>query len=185
MEVKGTTSSLSVQKVQPIKTIGEEKLEIERRFLIKKSPENLEQYKHSDIEQGYLSTKEGTSIRIRKKGDKFYQTIKKGTGKIRKEFEVEIQQGLYNILWKETKGRRLEKTRYEIPYEGKIIEFDIYKGKLGGLVTAEVEFESEEKCDSFIPPDWFGAEVTEMKEFTNKYLATHGISRALLRKLTS
>ena len=187
MRVKESTSTPPTQRVQPVRitTKGEIKLEIERRFLVKYLPKNLDQYPNERIRQGYLSTKEGTSIRIRKVGEKYYQTIKKGTGKIREEGEVEIPLTMYSILWKETKGRRLKKVRHEIPYEDKIIQLDVYEGKLEGLITVEVEFKSEEECDKFIPPKWFGAEVTDMKEFANRYLATNGISHALLKKLTS
>ena len=113
MKVRKPITSPPVHKVQPVKitTKGEIKLEIERRFLVKYLPKNLDQYPNERIKQGYLSTKEGTSIRIRKVGEKYYQTIKKGTGKIREEGEVEIPLTMYSILWKETKGRRLKKIR--------------------------------------------------------------------------
>jgi len=130
-----------------------------------------------------LSTEEGTSIRLRQQGDKFFQTVKKGTGKVREEIEVEISKAMYDILWNETKGRRIKKTRYEIPIGEHTIQLDIYNGKLTGLVIAEVEFNSIDECDDFKPPEWFGAEITDIKEFTNKRLATNGLDEDLLKKL--
>ena len=176
----------TIPKVQiPVMEVhGQPSLEIERRFLVKELPDNLEQYLHEDIVQGYLSTEEGTSIRLRHQGDNYYQTIKKGTGKIREEIEIPISKPMYDILWNETKGRRIKKTRYEIPDGENIIQLDIYSGKkLKGLETVEVEFKSIEECDNFTPCEWFGAEVTEIKEFTNKQLATHGIPEKLLKQL--
>lgn len=162
---------------------GQTKLEIERRFLVKSLPQNLNKYKHEHIEQGYLATENGTSIRIRSVGGKYYQTVKTGSGKIRGETEFEITKELYELFWKETKGRRLEKTRYEIPYNGRTIELDVYEGNLRGFETVEVEFDDEKECDEFKPPDWFGPEVTGIKEFTNKHLATNGIPHKLIKEL--
>ncbi len=54
----------------------ETKLEIERKFLIKREnlPENLEQYPSKVIEQGYLCTE--PVVRIRKSNDNYYLTYK-------------------------------------------------------------------------------------------------------------
>ena len=150
-------------------------LEIERRFLIKKIPENCSDFTGEYIEQGYIETKEGTSIRIRQREGVCYLTIKKGSGKIREEAEIIITQEQYNMLWPITKNRRIKKTRYEISYNGHIIELDIYNGKLKGLITAEVEFPSEKDCDHFSPPQWFGKEVTDIKEYSNRSLAKFGL----------
>jgi adenylate cyclase len=44
---------------------------------------------------------------------------------------------------------------------GLVIELDVYGGALPGLVVAEVEFDSEQASESFVPPPWLGREVTE------------------------
>ena len=49
-------------------------MEIERKFLIKKLPEDLSSYAFHDIEQGYLSRE--PVVRIRKEDDKYYLTYK-------------------------------------------------------------------------------------------------------------
>ncbi len=36
---------------------------------------------------------------------------------------------------------------------------------------AEVEFDSEKKADEFVPPDWFGKEVTNEASYKNRSLA--------------
>lgn len=177
------TSSLLRIQMQTLSSSNRVKFEIERRFLVKSLPVNLNEHKHEYIKQGYLQTREGTSIRIRKKGGKYYQTIKVGSGKIRQETEIEISEEQYNLLWPLTKGRRLKKTRYEISHGSLTIELDIYHGKLDGFKTVEVEFNSEKECDKFHPPEWFGAEVTGNPKFTNKHLATHGLPKKELNKL--
>src|SRR5437016_2156573 len=112
----------------------EENKEIERRFLVRKIPENLDLYKSYPITQGYEKffdeSEEGMELRLRQKGDKFFETKKKGLGKIRDEFEHEISKEEFEIRWPATKGRFVKKARYEIPNEDGIFELDILHGDL-------------------------------------------------------
>jgi len=150
--------------------------EIERKFLVAALPENLEQYPNKKIIQGYIAiTPDGTEVRLRKKGKKYFQTVKSGSGKIRGEYEIEITEEQFNSLWPTTEGKRVEKTRYEIPFDQGIIELDVYHGNLEGLLTAEVEFKSKEDSEKFASPEWFRKEVTEDKKYKNQNLALHGI----------
>lgn len=149
--------------------------EIERKFLVESLPENLEQYPHKEVVQGYLAiTEDGTEVRLRQKGSKYFQTVKSGSGKTRFESEVEITGEQFGTLWEATKGKRVEKTRYEIPHENGIIELDVYHGDLEGLLSAEIEFPSEEESNEFIMPEWLGEEVTDDKRYKNQNLALHG-----------
>lgn len=149
--------------------------EIERKFLLKEPPRGLEDYPAQGIRQGYLHISEDMEIRIRQKGDKYYQTLKHGAGLKRQEIENEIGQLQYEHLWPETEGRRIEKRRYEILCDGRVIELDVYAGPLAGLITAEVEFKSEEESRFFEPPPWFGPEITHDDRYKNKNLALYGI----------
>jgi len=152
--------------------------EIEKKFLVKSLPENLEQYPHKDIVQGYLAiTEDGTEVRLRKKGKKYFQTVKSGAGKTRFESEVEITEDQFNTLWEATKGKRVEKTRYEIPHESGTIELDIYHGDLDGLLLAEMEFSSEKDSNEFVTPIWLSEEVTDDKKYKNQNLALHGVPK--------
>ena len=56
-------------------------------------------------------------------------------------------------------------------------DVDIYRGSLEGLITAEIEFDSEQLSESFEPPEWLGTEVTGEAGYANKNLATRGIPR--------
>jgi len=150
-------------------------IEIERKFLVKELPADLENYPHSEIMQGYLIiTDNDIEVRIRKKGDKYFETVKAGSGLVRKESEKEIPKEAFWDHWPLTEGKRVEKVRYEILYNGKLIELDVYSGELEGLAVAEVEFDSEEENVSFTPPEWFGKEVTHDERYKNKNLALHG-----------
>lgn len=50
-------------------------MEIERKYLIDRLPENLEQYECKHIEQGYLNT--DPVVRIRKSNDKYTLTLQR------------------------------------------------------------------------------------------------------------
>jgi CYTH domain-containing protein len=151
------------------------KTEVERKFLVSEHPE-LTGLKSEEIIQGYISTaSDCAEVRVRQKGSRYFQTIKSDGGLKRSEIEVEISKEQFDSLWTATEGRRLKKTRYEIPYEGLTIEMDVYNGELAGLVVAEVEFVSEDEGVLFTPPSWFGREVTNDRAFRNKNLAKKGM----------
>ena len=150
-------------------------LEIERKFLVTALPEGLGRYRHERILQGYLVVgADGREVRLRRKGRKHYETVKVGSGEVRSELEIELTASQFDALWDATAGRRIEKTRYEIPHAGKTIEVDVYHGELAGLVTAEVEFASPEESRRFAAPPWFGREVTDDRAHQNQSLALHG-----------
>lgn len=150
--------------------------EIERKFLVKKPPANLQRYPSTEISQGYLAiTNDGTEIRLRKKGFRYYQTVKSGHGLQRVEVEIELSKDQFENLWQMTEGKRIEKIRYEIKESELIIELDVFSGNLAGLLVAEVEFQTIRQAKSFLPPSWFGIEVTDDERFKNKNLATSGL----------
>lgn len=145
-------------------------MEIERKYLIKKLPENLEAYPHKEIEQGYLST--NPVVRIRRSDDKYILTYKGSGMMVREEYNLPLTKEAFEHMKPKADGIFIEKTRYLIPYEEKYtIELDIFKGELAPLTLAEVEFESEEEANSFCPPDWFGEDVTFSKEYHNSTLS--------------
>lgn len=149
--------------------------EIERKWLVSKLPE-LNGFKKAIIVQGYIAiTNEGKEVRLRKKDDKFFLTVKGEGNLIRSENEVELTQEQFYKLWPATKGKRLSKDRYFVPFAEFIIELDIYSEEYDGLVVAEVEFSSQKSASNFSTPDWFGAEITEDKRYKNKILAFEGL----------
>lgn len=144
--------------------------EIERKFLIKTLPENLENFTHYEIKQGYIST--DPTIRLRRQDDKYILTVK-GSGLMKKlEYELELTKDQFEKLWQKTEGNTIEKTRYIIPLSnGLKAELDIYKGFLSGFMNVEVEFPSTKDAIMFDSPLWFGQEVTQDKRYSNSYLA--------------
>ena len=147
--------------------------EIERKFLVRKMPDGLTSYPNNEISQGYLvSLDDGTQVRLRKKGDSYTLTFKRGTGNIREEREVELTAKQFDSLWPATDSKRLVKTRYEIPLGGRVVEIDVYHDRHEGLVVAEVEFNDEEASRNFQPPDWLGDDVTGDPRYSNQLLAS-------------
>jgi len=114
-------------------------------------------------------------VRIRRRDGSATLTIKAGGGRSRVEEELEIAGERFERLWPLTAGRRIEKRRYEIPAgDGLTVELDVYAGDLDGLVTAEVEFASEEAAQAFAAPDWLGSDVTDDPRYKNQRLARDG-----------
>jgi CYTH domain-containing protein len=150
--------------------------EIERKFLVKELPPEIDRYPHSEIIQGYLMiTDNDVEVRVRKRAGRCTHTVKSGTGLVRKEAQKDITEQEFFEHWPETQGKRVLKVRYDIDYEDVLIELDIYSGSLEGLIVVEVEFESEEESLRFEPPEWFGEEVTLDERYKNKNLALHGM----------
>ncbi|MDQ6625577.1 MAG: CYTH domain-containing protein [Verrucomicrobiota bacterium] len=147
--------------------------EIERKFLVRKLPMNLAQFPHAQIEQGYLAiAPEGVQVRLRQSGETHSLTFKRGRGNAREEREVELTAEQFAVLWPGTDGKRLAKTRYNVPLGDCVVEIDIYSGRHEGLVVAEVEFDDEQSALAFQPPDWLGDDVTHDSRYSNQLLAS-------------
>ncbi len=151
--------------------------EVERKFLIERAPAGLETHPRDEIEQGYIAlTADGVEVRVRRLGQETFLTVKSGSGSVRLEEELEIDERRFCSLWRLTEGRRIHKTRYRIPHPGGLtIELDVYRDALSGLITAEVEFDSEATAREFSAPDWFGRELTDNTRYKNIRLALDGL----------
>lgn len=151
-------------------------IEIERKFLLTELPDNLAEFTHEEIRQGYMVIgSDGSEARLRDKAGSYTLTVKSKGELSRGEWETPISEEQFYILWVATNGKRVEKTRYTIPYHGHTIELDVYHGHLAGLTTAEVEFSSEETAQAFEPPVWFGNDVTANSGYKNQNLAIIGL----------
>lgn len=157
-------------------------MEIERKFLINKLPENLESFKKKEIEQGYLCTK--PVVRIRKSNENYILTYKSRLGMKEKpgeaalsceEVELPLSKEAYEHLKEKIDNRLIQKTRYLIPLEGGYTaELDVFHGCLEGLQFLEVEFPTQEEAAAFQPPDWIGNDVSFDKRYKNNFLSTIG-----------
>ena len=144
-------------------------MEIERKFLITELPENLTQYNTRRIEQGYLCT--APEVSIRRQDEEYYITYKSKGMMVREEYNLPLTAEAYAHLREKTDGNLISKQRYLIPLnETLTAELDIFDAPFAPLMLAEVEFSSEEEANSFVPPAWFGEDVTFSGKYHNSYL---------------
>lgn len=140
-------------------------MEIERKFLLKEMPNDLESYDFHIIEQAYLTTK--PTIRVRKEDDNYYMTYK-GSGLLsHEEYNLPLTEEAYTTLRKKADGNVITKKRYLIPYEKYTIELDVFEEPFAPLIIAEVEFPSVEEAECFTVPEWFSKDVTDDPKYYN------------------
>ncbi|AFY77808.1 hypothetical protein Ple7327_2517 [Pleurocapsa sp. PCC 7327] len=146
--------------------------EIERKFLVKgdswRSLGTGKVYR-----QGYISTVNGITVRVRIAGENGYLTIKgKTKGMAREEFEYSIPVEDAKMMLDTMCDRPLiEKIRYRIKLDNLVWEVDEFLGENKGLILAEVELESE--CQIIDFPDWIAREVTGDLRYYNSNLAKY------------
>lgn len=147
-------------------------MEIERKFLVRELPDDLERWPVQRLEQAYLCTR--PVLRVRRSGETYVFTCKGEGLLVREEHEFPLSREAYAHLLTKADGAVITKDRYRIPYEGRTIELDVFAAPFAPLVVAEVEFESEAEAAAFCPPPWFGREVTYEGAYTNAALSQRG-----------
>ena len=155
------------------------KMEIERKFLLNEDVNQeilLKNLKSHQLIQYYVKVGDEEE-RYRRQDNLYFHTIKKkvdsGLQRYEKEklcTKDEFETNKSNIV-----GNIIEKKRYIYIYEEFKIEIDVYEEALKGLIIAEVEFQTKDAADSFIPPFFFGVEVTYDKKYKNQSLALYGL----------
>ncbi|MDD5040508.1 MAG: adenylate cyclase [Patescibacteria group bacterium] len=158
-------------------------MEVERKFVLSEVPGCIGGDPGILIRQGYLDGKSAPRLRqCGTKGPKryryeYFMTVKNGGQLSRREWETEIPRWVFCTDWPLTQGRRLEKYRYSIRVGNLTFEVDVFQGSLAGLFILEIEFESEQAANAFVPPaDWpIIREVTYDKRYRNRQLAVHGL----------
>jgi len=151
-------------------------MEIERKFLLRQVPKGFYYSRTEHILQGYF-VKNEHAVRVRNvNNESFFVTEKFGEGIMREEYEKAIGKEEYAELMKNVGERVVQKSRTYVALEnGLMAEVDVYHGKNKGLSTVEVEFESLEQANAFVPPSWFGREITHDENFKNQNLSLVGM----------
>jgi CYTH domain-containing protein len=152
-----------------------DRLEIERKFLVKHLPPGIEHARTLPIAQGYIVLDDTREVRLRWAGSAHTLTVKEGEGLARREVETPISRRQFDTLWPLTEGRRIEKIRSIIEHGALRIEIDRYAGDLDPLCVAEIEFPTIDASERFVKPAFLGNEVTERADYKNAWLAVHGI----------
>lgn len=129
------------------------------------------------MRQGYVVADGRVTVRVRTTSSDSWLTLKAGDGLTRTEIEVKVSATDAEALWSLTGGRHIDKVRHRLALGGPaglVAEWDVFTGELAGLELVEVEFGSVEAAEGFIPPAWFGDEVTANPGWTNAALSLHG-----------
>lgn len=146
-------------------------IEIERRFLVTGPGWRDGAIRARRLVQGYLAREDGVSVRLRLADDRARLTIKGPGGLIRPEFEYDVPpEDAVAMLDALCAGRRLAKTRHDVPHGGLTWEVDVFEGQLAGLVLAEVELPATDHA--LVLPPWAGREVTDDSRYANAVLAS-------------
>lgn len=151
--------------------------EIERKFLVDTTDDAYKRLavRACRIRQGYICRQDGKTVRVRRRDEEAFLTIKgpseDGIGRL--EFETRISLDDADALMTLCEGGMIDKTRYIVPSpDGKhTFEVDEFYGDNEGLVMAEVELSSAD--EPYKKPDFITLEVTGDKRFYNSHLLTN------------
>ena len=152
-------------------------IETERKFLVKDESFKAAAAESHRLTQGYICKGSGRTVRVRLWDDKAVLTIKgagSASGMSRYEWEKEITAEDARDLFLLCQDGIIDKTRYIVPFDGKIFEVDEFHGENSGLVMAEIELASED--ENFTRPEWLGAEVTGDRRYYNSMLSLNPYS---------
>src|SRR5260370_42699898 len=121
-------------------------IELERTYLAKHLPKDLEKYPHKDMVDRYIpKQKTHPILRIRKNGDKYEITKKNPTGEDRSkhiEQTVKINKDEFQAI-SQVDAKKVHKTRYLMPYGKYTAEIDVFQDDLAGLVLIDFEFPTQ------------------------------------------
>lgn len=146
--------------------------EIERKYLLRNSilsfinERNLQKHK---IIQFYTTITPFKGVRYRKIDDRYFKTIKHGTGASRKEKEVEISEKKFQKNLEHRIKKPVRKNRFMLNYEGKEYSIDVFKKGLKGLYILEIEFPSMKKFKEFKLPKILKTHVIKDVSFDEAY----------------
>ena len=149
--------------------------ETERKFLVVRDFKS-QSYNATRIQQGYIASNNGRTVRVRIRGDKGYLTIKGPSGLkgiTRYEFDTEIPLDDARELMEICEPGIIDKTRYLVksPDGRHTWEIDEFYGDNEGLVLAEIELSHE--SEDFQKPDFIGREVTGDRRFYNSHMRSY------------
>jgi len=140
--------------------------EIELTYLAKFLPKDLANFPHKEMIDLYIPAAfDHPTIRIRKNGDKYVITKKEplvDDPSHMLEQTIKITETEF-VEFLNFPAKKVEKHRYEYPYQGLTAEFDVFQGDLAGLVLIDFEFKTREDQAKFVMPDFCLVEVTQEK----------------------
>lgn len=149
-------------------------LEIERKFLVKGDDYKRLAFDKSHIQQGYICSGNGRTVRVRIRDEHAFLTIKGPSlngGLSRYEFEQEIPLDAAHDLMQLCEPGIIDKIRWLVKSGRHTFEVDEFFGDNEGLVMAEVELGAED--EPYEKPDFIGREVTGDRRYYNSHLRNY------------
>ena len=143
-------------------------MEIERKFKIEKFPDQLPLEYHGFVEQGYLCTEPTVRIRRSTASPETPEPLNckiciksKGT-LVREEIETPITSDQFDRLAAMLPRKPVTKDFRVFSLPGGLqLEVSLVdEGEPTSFMYAEVEFDSVEAAEAFVPPDYLGDELT-------------------------
>jgi len=155
-------------------------IELERTYLLKSLPSNLQDYPSEIIHDIYIPDSVfHPHLRLRHRGDRFEMTKKVPIldNDSSKMFEhtIELEKEEFDALAKSS-NKDIKKRRYTIDVDGRKAELDVYMDKLEGLAVIDFEFDDEAQMRTFPMPDIALADVTQDETTAAGYLAGKSIA---------
>ncbi|MFN7160945.1 MAG: hypothetical protein ACK4NC_05060 [Candidatus Gracilibacteria bacterium] len=142
--------------------------EIERKFLVATLPD-LSHLHSIEYERYFLYTSSVSEIRIQRKGE-IYELERKISQEAftDEKYKVPLSKDEFEAL-KVLCAKGLSRTSYIIEnIPGASLK--IYNMTYEGLIRAEMEFATKEEAELFVPPEWFGKEITSTSLAKDKKL---------------
>ena len=154
-------------------------LEIERRFWLKKFPDDL-----LENTNGWLVTDRyfpNTRLRLRhirsiSGNENIYKLTQKYRSEAQNAYETTITnlyltEGEYKHL-ESLEGKIIKKKRYPYRVQNHSFSIDVFEGRHQGLILAEMEFERQSELGEFALPVFALKDVTDEPFFTGGNLVT-------------
>ena len=154
-------------------------LEIERRFWLKKFPDDL-----LENTNGWLVTDRyfpNTRLRLRHMrsisgNENIYKLTQKYRSEAQNAYETTITnlyltEGEYKHL-ESLEGKIIKKKRYPYRVQNHSFSIDVFEGRHQGLILAEMEFERQSELGEFALPVFALKDVTDEPFFTGGNLVT-------------
>ena len=152
--------------------------ELERKYLLQDLPEGLTRADHHlQITDNYVT---GTRLRIRKVRDPLSN---KWTVKFTQKYAPipnDLSRTLITNIYLNApeaevlsifEANEIRKNRYKYQFSERTYAIDMFLGDLFGLVLAEINFEDESELETFPPPPFVLADVTNNPLFTGGRLS--------------
>ena len=143
-----------------------------RTFLLTEMPDPIGEEKPTQIKTGYISRSKDKKVVLGKRDNHHFLSITQSDGDCDGKYEISLSQKDFNTLWPSTAGYRLEKEIWMTHEKGRPVIINRFAGHLSGLLTGEVLISPDEQRETFLPPSYFGEELSFDSRFSAENLCS-------------